>query len=271
MSRARAGLVTMLVLALGCPRATPELVVPDDRDATGPEHAEPTMPAACGDGSTVIAEPARTLPELATTTALLELDDPGFDAALAQLASHARSEGNDLPVRTAFSIAQWGWEVPLVREAFAREGFVAAELAAAHFDDAPPLWILPLGCELERAIARLEADHGLVLRDLGDAAIASPVAGSRFPFDVVVRADAIALVAAGRARVALAAWRREPLPGGLTAPSPGSVLAQIERAPIRLLVRPTGLLGPEAPSTSATERGYRALADGVVAIDAPDP
>lgn len=263
---ARAGLVAIALL-LGCPQK-PDSHPPDDdggNATSGPP--EPTPAAKCGSTATMLADPARTLPHGAAMVALIELGEPTIADALAQLSAHARDEHTALPVRSAFSIAQWSWEVPLVQSVLQRAGFVAGELAAVHMDDVPPLWIMPLGCSLADAIAMLERDASLSVRDLGEAAIASPVAGSPFAFDVLLHRDAIALVATGKGREALAAWR-EPAPDtGLPAPKAGGVVAKIERAPIRMLLRPSGLVGPDAVSTSAVERRYRVTATAVVALD----
>jgi hypothetical protein len=153
-----------------------------------------------------------------------------------------------------------------VQSVLTSAGFVAGELAAVHTDEVPPMWILPLGCPIADAIARLQHDERLAVRDLGDAAIAGPAPGTEFAFDVIVHRDAIALVAAGRARDVLAAWRQPPPDTGLPAPLPGGVVATIERAPIRMLLRPSGLVAPDAASTSATERRYRVTETGVVAL-----
>ena len=256
---ARAGVVVLAML-LGCPQK-PDPHPPDDGGNT-------TTPApTCGTAATMLADPSRTLPHRATMVATIELGDPTLADALAQISSHARDRHSALPVRSAFSIAQWSWEVPLVQSVLQREGFVAGELAAVHLDEVPPLWIMPLGCSLADAIAVLEHDASLSVRDLGEAAIASPIAGSAFAFDVLLHRDAIALVATGKGREALAAWR-EPAPDtGLPAPKAGGVVAKIERAPIRMLLRPSGLVAPDAASTSAVERRYRVTATGVVALD----
>lgn len=262
----RAAQLVPIVLALGCPR-TPEPTPPDD-PATTDADAVPVAPT-CGDATTLIVDPAVTLPHHATVAALLELGDPALDGALVRLSEHARGEQTAIPVRSAFSIAQWSWEAPLVRATFERLGFVAGELAAVHTDDAPPLWILPLGCELARAIETLSRDAQLTVKDLGDAVIATPRAGSAFAFDVVLRKDAALLVAAGRGRDALAAWRERASVDGGAIVVPGVVLAEIERAPIRMLVRPSGLVAPDATSTHAAERRYRVTADRVLALDEP--
>ncbi|HWB80588.1 MAG TPA: hypothetical protein VG755_36750 [Nannocystaceae bacterium] len=261
---ARAGLVAMAML-LGCPQK-PDPHPPDD-DGGSATTPEPTRAPTCGGAATMLADPSRSLPHGATMVALIELGDPTIAEALAQISDHARDEHTALPVRSAFSIAQWSWEVPLVQQALQRQGFVAGELAAVHMDAVPPLWIMPLGCSLAEALAVLEHDAQLSVRDLGEAAIASPVAGSTFAFDVLLHRDAIALVAAGKGREALAAWR-DPAPDtGLPAPKAGGVVAKIERAPIRMLLRPSGLVAPDAASTNAVERRYRVTATGVVAID----
>lgn len=262
---ARAGVVAIVVL-LGCPQK-PDPQPPDDGGDASSGAPEPAATPTCGDEATMLADPARTLPHGATMVAMIELGDPALPDALAQISAHARDRHSALPVRSAFSIAQWSWEVPLVQGALRSVGFVAGELAAVHMEDVPPLWIMPLGCSLDDAIAALERDASLGVRDLGEAAIASPVAGSTFAFDVLLHRDAIALVAKGKGRDALAAWR-EPAPDtGLPAPKAGGVVAKIERAPIRMLLRPSGLVAPDAASTSAVERRYRVTATAVVALD----
>jgi len=268
--RTLGGSVLAGMLALGCPRG-PDPRPPEDTSGRSTEPEPPAAAPTCGDASTVLIDPARSVPTAATMAAILALDDPALADALEVLSEHARDRPSALPVRSAFSIAQWSWEVPLVRDTFARAGFVAGQLGAVHTDELPPLWILPLGCALEAAIAKLHEHDELELRDLGDIAIASPRAGSSFPFDMIVRADAIALAPAGRAREALAVWRRQPTGTGAPVVAPGAVLAEVARAPIRMLVRASGLLRPDAPHTTALERRFRVTAAGVIALDASDP
>ncbi|MBX7080178.1 MAG: hypothetical protein K1X88_13360 [Nannocystaceae bacterium] len=255
-------LAAALVPATACPRTDP--VRPPDATAGDDGGPPPTRPR-CGDGHTALEQPA-LLPATASLVAVIELDAATLPASLATLSRWAHDGRAALPVQLAFSLAQWRWQVPLVREQLARAGFVAAHLLAVRLDDAIG-WVLPLGCSMDDAIAALQRDPAWHVNDTGGAAIATAHADGPAPWDLLVREGVVALVPAGRARAWLSAWSRGASDSALGPPSLAAAALALPAAPIRLRARTTGLLPTGAVDTAAAELAL--LVDGETLRELP--
>ncbi|MFO0633997.1 MAG: hypothetical protein U0168_14215 [Nannocystaceae bacterium] len=155
-------------------------------------------------------------------------------------------------MQLAFALAQWRWQVPLVREQLRRAGFDAAQLFAVRLDDALG-WALPLGCSMDAAIDALGHDASWTVRDTGGDAIATARGEGPAPWDLLVRDGVVALVPAGRARAWLSAWPRGAS-GSALGPQPlGPATLALPSAAIRLRARASGLLPAGAQDTAAAE------------------
>ncbi len=265
MPCAGASLLAIVLSAFAC---RPAPASPAAKPSAAPVAHEPAAtPAVCGDEHTRVA--ATSLPSAPLLLARIELADPERDAALDRLSSYARGDGHDLPLPVAFAMAQWSWEVAVVRDTFARLGFVAGELIVARFDHGSAIWSLPLGCAMTEALDHLRRAQAWRIDDAGDAILAAPPASASIPFEVVVADGLITLAPAGQGRTALAAMRRDPPMSELSMPER---LAELEAAPIRVIVRGTALLGGGATAGAlAPVRGLRVGATALASVSLSSP
>lgn len=264
----RRSLALALALALvgGACHTPPTTTAPTPPSPTEP--AAPAPPSTCGSSTTLVSA-ASALPRTPILLAQIELGDPERDAALGRLSSYARGEGHDLPLPAAFAMAQWSWEVALVRETFARLGFVAGELVVARFDHGSAVWSLPLGCAMTDALDRLRAREGWRVDDAGDAILATPPPAAALPFDLIVADGLVTLAPAGQGRTTLASMRRDAPTSELSMPER---LGALEAAPVRVVVRGTALLGTGATAGShALLRGLRVSAGALASASLPEP
>lgn len=239
------------MLALGCPVGTgpdpdPPRTTDDDGGVT-----EPPRKAGCGDATTTFAD-ATALPADATLVALVRRDAEDLAPALARLQQHIEGGSSGLAVPTGFALAQWTWEVPLVLGVLDGLGVHTTTLAAVQASTLR-VWVVPLGCPFDDLLAVLGTDFEI--KDTGGAAIATPHDRTRFAHDIVVRPDAIALCPPGMARRVLAAWDRTLPP--IAPPMLREGAFALADATIRIAVRETGLLGPHAPDSGATDHLIR--------------
>jgi hypothetical protein len=222
----------------------------------------------CGDADDRFVD-AAALPADASMIAVLDGDAAVLDAALARLEQHVRGGAAGLSVPTAFALGQWRWEVPLVRRSFATigvatGGIAAVQLAPVGAGVGPRVWAAPLACPVEQLVAALD---GFEIQDTGGVVIATPRDRTRFAYDLVVRPDTVVLCPEGAARRILAAWDRP------VAPTAGTTLRQhvfdLEAAAVRIAVRETGLLGPDARASNTATHLVRIDGDGLDATLAP--
>lgn len=244
MRRAWLGL---LVAALGCPRA-PEPVPPDGEETHEPRDVgdDTPAPSRCGSDDTVFTDEA-ALPTFATLVATLVVHHEALPEALQRLGAHVSGDGGGgLPVPDAFAVRQWTWQVPLVASSIDALGLGTGELVAVH-GSVGMLWVVPLGCSIEDAIPRLR--DRFELNDVGTAVIATPLGERKIAHDVLVLPNALVLVPPGRARAVLTAWST-PMSIGGPPPLRQRVYA-LAPAPIRLVVRPVGLVEPGGTAEAA--------------------
>lgn len=259
MSRARALLLCAVTTA--CP-AGGSTTTPDTTGDTATDTRAEGLPTPRCDRPPVSFDPAASLPHDATMAAVLSLDDDALPAALARLATHAKGGSSRLPVAIAFSLAQWSWQVPLVRAHLEDLGFGGAELHAFVLGGIPA-WSLPRGCTLEESLLRLQRDDRFTVKDTGGEVIATAIDPARSAYDVLARGDVVVLCPHGKVRTLLAAWR-PPAPGGALETAPPVVAVHaLAPAPVRVAVRMTALLEPDAPETHAGAVTLRANADAI--------
>lgn len=257
---------------LGCHPVAADSEAPD-RDPVGPTGDEgadrPEVRAQ--DGSSGPCGPTGEelhglswVPRAAELTALVELNDAGLEEALAALAGHARRDAPTWPVDVAFELAQWDFEVPLVRATLRRAGFEPAELAAVRLDAVGTAWVFGSTCDLEDAIGRVSSIWGVHVRRTANGAIGTPASdGARtFPFDVVfLPGDRIALVAAGHGADSVRALQGRAATGTET-PRPGPMVEALPEAPIRAFVRGIGFGGAGSGEAEGGQR-FRVTREGV--------
>ena len=240
------------LLAVGCPK-------PATTPSTSPDTAETPSPAP---ETSVVECPApepfaslRWVPPRAEAATVIALDDPGLPEALALLQQGVRSPERQLPIRVAFALGQWTWQVPLLRTTLERAGFSPAQLVHVALPDGTSAWAWPPSCDLETLRANLERGWSLTLRTTpyGATAAASrtPEGDLAFPYDFVAYgASAYLLVPAGKASaITQQLAERSPEPG---ASNLGEQAVGLQPAPLRAAIRNTALLTPGAPASNTT-------------------
>lgn len=242
MRSAPHGLAFALVLS-GCPSP------PQTPAVSTPEAPPPSAPAVT---MCTGAEPFIGLGWIPPSTEALALVDtraPTLSDALAQLAEGARSPERTLPIRVAFALGQWSWQVPLLDSTLERAGFDPAQLVHVTLPDGDSAWAWPQHCDLETVQANIATGWGLSVRTTpyGAVAVAGLTAEGEpdFPYDfIALGAAAYLVVPAGRARAVaqrLAERSLDPANPGI-----GDTASTVDPAPIRVLVRSGALLTPGA-------------------------
>lgn len=200
----------------------------------------------------------RWVPQRSEAVTLVALNDPALPEALALLQQGARETDRQLPIRVAFALGQWTWQVPLLRTTLARAGFDPAQLVHIALPDGTSAWAWPPSCDLTTLGANLERGWSLSLRATPYGAVAPATTNAEgelvFPYDFVAYgASAYLLVPAGRAQAVAQQLAIRPDAG---ATSLGEVAAGLDAAPLRLVVRNTALLTPgsTAPTPISAHR-----------------
>jgi hypothetical protein len=208
------------------------------------------------------------VPPTATRLALFDLADPALDAALAHLAKLAREPNHGLPITTAFSIANWVTELPILRGTL--RSLDMAPPALAHVEVAgTTAWLWPASCDVRRLEAQLAGPKRLRFRTGPSFVVASGIdddARAAFPFELVVVHDWVALVRLDKGAAFADAAQRERQQQD--PPALVEAMTSIEPAPVRVLVRAGGLVDP-ASATVGTEHALRATKDGAGRVEPP--
>ncbi len=264
--------VPLLAALPGCPHPDPS---PDPaHPASAPEPASaPASIPACGPADQRFAT-LGWMPADARAAAVVRLDDPQLADALALVGAGARDAERQLPIRVAFSVGQWTWQVPLLRSTLAQAGFAPRQLAYVALPDGTTIWAWPSGCDLETTTENLRAAWGLELRTTPYGAVAvaprRPDGGPTFAYDFVIwGASFAALVPAGRAGSVtqqLADRGGDPLRERL-----GSALERLQPAPIRMAIRMDALLAGSDPALGIPVTAHRVDATGWVVSDPVAP
>jgi hypothetical protein len=199
------------------------------------------------------------VPTEARLAALVELQAEELDASLHALAQLARGEAHGLPTDVAFGLAQWDFQIPLLRTTLHEAGFDPAEIAVVRLEDVGTAWVFGSTCDLDLAIERVQKAWGVEVRRTANGAIGTPRDDHAFAFDVVfLPGDRVAMAPAGRGP---ALTRALATPGSPTdAPRPGQVVEAIEPAPIRAFVRGPALARSD---TSTVEHRLRGTDRGI--------
>ncbi len=252
--RRPAWLLALAVLG-ACP--SPPTAAPSSEPAPAPSPAPP-LPAC---PKVAAFETLSWVPPAAEAVTLIDLEDASLPEALAILSAGARTPERQLPIRVAFALGQWTWQVPLLRSTLTRAGFKPPQLVHVALPDGTSAWAWPPSCDLETLTARLAQGWGLSLRPTPYGAVA--VAGlsesgePTFPYDFLAYgAAAYLLVPAGRAHAV--AQRLAERSSNPARSSLGDAADALEAAPIRLVVRAGSLLTPgasaSAPNSLAAHR-----------------
>jgi hypothetical protein len=207
------------------------------------EDAGSKRQATTCDAAGEVLDGTAWVPGDARLALVIDLADPGLDAAVTTAAAEAPERG--LPVVAGMALTQLGLQLTLIRSQLTRAGLAPRELALVHDRGGAPIWVLRARCDLRDLQAALARAWGVRGRAVAGGEVAEAIAGSGFPLDVVFLAeDRVALVPAGQA-MAVRRWFEapaSPLPAGPSAPRPGEVLAEIPPAPIRGVLTGTSLL-----------------------------
>jgi hypothetical protein len=235
---------------LGCPRApadpvtsTPGLDVARSNDAV-PEPA--VGPAQCGSPDARFSDYA-WVPDDSRLTAAVAREDPELPAALDLLASLRASEAVALPIHADLAFANLRLQLLGLERVLASLGLAPAELVELHGPAGDVVWVWPSDCPSAELASAALARFGVQLRlDFERPGIRSGAGSTDFPFDLIqVHERHVALAPLGRGPV-VAAWlskiREDP-------EGPGPILATLEPAPIRAVLRGPALLGDAPAST----------------------
>lgn len=252
------------LLVVGCPKPT---TVPNGDpapDAESPSPPPPQSMTACPTD-----EPFVTLgwvPSSAEALVLIDMNAAGLPDALAQLSEGANSPERQLPIRVAFALGQWTWQIPLLRTTLSQAGFAPAQLVHVMLPDGVSGWAWPQSCDLATIADNLDRGWGLTLRRTayGAAALAPRTDGGAlaFPYDFIAYGgSAYLLVPAGTAQ-AVAQRLAERL-ADTPSPGLGEQAAALVPAPLRLSIRNRALLTPGSePPPQENIAVHRVDADG---------
>jgi hypothetical protein len=159
---------------------------------------------------------------------------------LSTLGDHAAAVG--LPIRAGLALDRLGMQAQMLGLSLGRLELDPAEFVELHGPGSEIAWTWPTQCPPERLDARVLARWGVMLRANLDAKL-GPGDPERFPFDVVVIADRVALTPLGQGS-ALLGWLRTAEGDD----GPGQQLARLAAAPIRAIIQGESLLAGEDPA-----------------------
>ncbi len=238
-------------LAMGC-RASAGPSAPADHPTRAESTPEPAAPVACvgDDGFATLS----WVPPAAQAVTLIDLRSPELPEALVRLEQGARDPQRKLPIRVAFALAQWTWQVPLLRSTLERAGFDPAQLVHVALDDGTSIWAWPPACDFESMQRNLAQGWGTALRTSPYGAVASagvePSGAQTFPYDFIAYgASTLALTPAGRAGAV--AQRLAERPRDPSSPRMADLVSSVEPAPLRIAVRTDALLTPGADTQTS--------------------
>lgn len=163
---------------------------------------------------------------------------PAALTRLRSLTDNAAQVG--LPVRATLALNQLGMQSQMLALSLGQLELEPAELIELHGPGSEIAWTWPTQCAPERLAARVLARWGVLLRANLDAKL-GPGDPERFPFDVVVLADDRVALTPLTQGSSLLRWLR-------TAEGdegPGSKLAELAPAPIRVVLQGESLLAGE--------------------------
>ncbi|MCR9164206.1 MAG: hypothetical protein ACE37F_17735 [Nannocystaceae bacterium] len=249
--------MAMLGALSGCPTQRPAPQAPEP-DPQPPATAVLACPADA---------PFTTLgwtPPSAESVAVVDLRADALDETLRRLSEGAKSPDRQLPIRLAFSLGQWTWQVPLLRTTLASAGFDPAQLVHVSLPDGASAWAWPQSCDLPTLADNLATAWGMRVRSTPYGAVGlvpSDASGDEvaFAYDFIAYgASAYLLVPAGRAQAV--ASRLAERGSDLGAPSLGQIASELDEAPVRLVVRTGALLTPGA-TADAPDRVSRHRVD----------
>lgn len=271
-ARARAVVGIVVVVAACRPGAASQPPHAGDGGEPAPtaEPAPTEPPVPCGPVGERFDDHAWA-PASATTIAAIALDAPELPAALQALAEHARAPGHGLPIPLSFSLGQWSWQVPVLVATLREAGFAPAELVFVSTDANDSAWVWHSSCDLDEAVARIEATWAVEARRTVEGVIATPrpPAGDgtpAFPYDVLILpGQRMAMAPAGRGGAVLGSFGRAAPPGLSGAPptTAGRRLDALAPAPVRLVVLGRALLDPGAAAADHAAQVLRITGDGV--------
>lgn len=271
MITARALALVGVVVAACRPSAAPQPPHAGTTDApptVEPAPAEPPVP--CGPVGERFDDHAWA-PASATTIAAIAIDAPELPAALRALAEHVRASGHGLPIPLAFSLGQWSWQVPVLVATLREAGFAPAELVFVSDDANDSAWVWHSTCDLDEAVARIEAAWSVDARRTVEGVVATPRPPAAdgtpaFPYDVLLLpGQRMAVAPAGRGGAVLERLGRPPSPAGLagTPTTAGRRLDALAPAPVRLVVLGRALLDPGAAAVDHAAQALRITGEGV--------
>ncbi len=264
----RAWCIAGVLGVVGCPQPTTR--PPTTAPFSEPDPDPPAIVACPSD------DPFTTLgwvPPSAESVALVELRSDALEGTLRQLSEGAKSPDRKLPIRLAFALGQWTWQVPLLRTTLSSAGFDPAQLVHVSLPDGDSAWAWPQSCDLPTLTDNLARAWGLSLRSTpyGAVAVAPPNTtdgGVAFAYDFIAYgASAYLIVPAGRAQAV--ASRLAERPTDPSAPSLGQLAAELDDAPVRLVAQTGALLTPGADADAPHRVSRHRIASDGWATAAP--
>lgn len=257
------------VLASGCPRTAGPSPTPPPGDTetppvlvSSPDEAAPT-PNACGSEGLAVGT-LDWLPASTRAAIVVELHAADLQPALQRLGAHARGTGHGLPIDLAFSLGQWGWQIPALKATLARAGLHPASLAFVRSDEPVGGFVISHDCDVDELKERTAHAWGIEWRGLVEGAIGrAPAGASSFAWDVVLLpGQRLLLVEAGRGDAWARALARRPAGTEAGGERLGDALARVEAAPVRGVVTGHALVDPSA-GEAVSGQTLRATTDTV--------
>ncbi|MEM6294202.1 MAG: hypothetical protein AAGA54_23195 [Myxococcota bacterium] len=258
----------LLGVALGCPSPTTTPPPPTEPEPAPPAAESPPPVQACAPAAFAAVAP---IPPSARAAALLDTTAPDLDGALAAVKAVTDDGARTLPIRIAFSLGQWTWQVPLLRRTLEQAGFVPDALLYVALPDGSSAWAWPQDCDLDAVRQNLASGWGMSLRNTAYGAVATAPLGEdgtpAFAYDFVAwGATAYLVVPAGRASLVTQLLAERPTDSA--AATLGDHIDALPPGPIRLAVRMDDLVTPGAAAPSeGTIASHRVDAQGWAAPD----
>lgn len=244
----------LALVACGAPPAPSDLP-----PAPGPmKHAPEVMPEpTCADASDPLGD-LDWIPRDVQLAAVLDLADPGLDAAAERL-SRSVSTIEGLPIVASLGLGQLDMQLTILQKHLRAAGLAPREVTLLHEPGGAILWVFRARCDLGALQAAIQRAWGLRSRNSAAGPIAEP--GERpFHQDAVFLADdRVMLTPAGRGN-AFRRWLEGPREPSLAperrGESPGEVLSALSPAPIRVYLAGRGLLAGGATSAPRTLQAW---------------
>ncbi len=256
----RPAIALLPLLLQGCPAPA---LAPTEPELPPPTAEAPPRVQTCPAAAFAALGP---IPPSARAAALLDTTSAALPGALTQIKAATDDGARTLPIRVAFSLGQWTWQIPLLRSTLEQAGFIPDSLLYVSLPDGSSAWAWPQGCDLDAVRDNVASAWGMQVRNTAYGAVAVAPVGEdgapAFAYDFVAwGATAYLVVPAGRASLVAQMLGERPTDGA--APTLADRIDALAPGPVRLAVRMDDLVTPGAATPSeGPVAAHRIDADG---------